>query len=537
MNPYLERKLKDRSLQELEAAAPVGRAVDNPYPLRSPFTPTQATAMGPDLGRGLAQDVDPVENPMQPQEDTAPWQKLASLLPGAGMAIMHARGEGSAETRGQMNRYLEQATATNAADTQRAARSRDQATAYNNEIAQRKQERQRQKATDTIAAEDRSRRIGRENTETALAAQERDPATPKNRALQKSIAETYPGLLTPEELANFTTGDVEALTLSIKDRNRKQALQDEMTAERSKQKAERDFAIPGGGVGGSDYLERLAGGQPYSAQGTPPAQAPGAGAGGPAPVENPLIKDVADSYKGIENVPPVIMARVRGALAAAQGGATNKEMSQLHRDILTQVADDIKETSTRERQARQDEAAQTKADKQQDAQYAQQRNMRSIDQVRAKLVQLKKAVAPYLDENGNLKGNIPGSGVTGNLPEVFQLALTKDGKQIMRLKDELLDTRLREATGANAPPSEVKTFRKMGGIGAWNTDEDMIAGIRNAEAILDQQEAYLDANFVDASIRFHERVKEQEAKKAEQEAKKKTPDYTKLQGYKPPNAP
>src|SRR4029079_1800430 len=117
-------------------------------------------------------------------EDTAPWQKLASLLPGAGMAIMHARGEGSAETRGQMNRYLEQATATNAADTQRAARSRDQATAYNNEIAQRKQERQRQKATDTIAAEDRSRRIGRENTETALAAQERDPATPKNRALQ-----------------------------------------------------------------------------------------------------------------------------------------------------------------------------------------------------------------------------------------------------------------------------------------------------------------------------------------------------------------
>jgi len=102
----------------------------------------------------------------------------------------------------------------------------------------------------------------------------------------------------------------------------------------------------------------------------------------------------------------------------------------------------------------------------------------------------------------------------------------------MKLKKELLDTRLRAATGANAPETEVKQFKEMGGIGEWDTDQDMIAGLANAEAILNQQEAYLDANFVDSSIRFHDRVKEQEAKK-----KAPVTDYTKLPGYKPPNAP
>jgi hypothetical protein len=211
------------------------------------------------------------------------------------------------------------------------------------------------------------------------------------------------------------------------------------------------------------------------------------------------------------------MAQARSLYNAAQAGRPDKELIALHDKMLDDVYKHQEDTKTRERQTRQEQEAQTKADRQQDAQYAQQRNMRSIDKVRSKLVQLKKAVAPYLDENGNLTGNIPGSGATGNLPGPFQLALSKDGKQIMRLKNELLDTRLREATGANAPPSELKAFRQLGGMGTWDTDEDMLAGLRNAEDILDQQEAYLDANYVDASIRFHDRVKAQEeAKKASQ---------------------
>jgi len=498
VNPYLERKrkLNEEAEAQLGVAAPVPVTGGNPY---------------------LARDL--VEQPMQPTEDTHPLSKILNLAPAAVMAVGHMGGKGTAETRGQMNQYLAQATERNAADTARADASVNRAKAYNNELLQRKQERQRQQVQDTMAAEDRTRRIGREDTETALAAQERDPTTAKNQTLRQSIAQTYPEVwakLTPEQQANFTTGDVEALTLSIKDENRKRELQDDMEKERAKQKAEKDYFTPGGGLGGGAYAALY--GLPV-----PGAPAPGTSPTIPAD-DNPYAKELLDLYGGDRSqVPATLMAQARSLHNAAQAGRPDKELIALHDRMIDDVYKHQEDTKTRERQVRQEQEAQAKADKQQDAQYAQQRNMRSIDKVRAKLVQLKKAVAPYLDENGNLKGNIPGSGLTGNLPEPFQLALTKEGKQIMRLKDELLDTRLREATGANAPPSELKQFRKLAGIGTWDTDEDMIAGLNNAEAILDEQEAYLDANFVDASIRFHERVKEQEAKKAEQEAKKKGP--------------
>jgi len=534
MNPYLERKrkLNEDAALALDAAEPVAPAPDSPYSRIASSRPVA----GPELARGLAQDVDPVEQPMQPQEDRPVWSKLLNLAPAAAMAVGHLGGRGTAETRGQMNRYLEQASEQNAADTRRAEDSVTRARAYNNQILQRKQERDRQKAQDTMAAEDRTRRIGKEDTETALAAQERDPSTPKNQALRQSIAQTYPEVwakLTPEQQANFTTGDVEALTLSIKEEDRARASKRAKEEEISKQKAEKDYFTPGGGLGGGAYAALY--GQPLP--GAPAPQVPGAPPTIPVD-DNPYAKEILDLYQGDRSkVPATLMAQARSLYNAVQAQRPDKEVIALHDKMLDDVYKHQEDTKTRERQEKQAAEAQTKADKQQDAQYAQQRNMRSIDKVRAKLVQLKKAVAPYLDEDGNLKkgADVPGAGLTGNLPDAFQLALTKDGKQIMRLKDELLDTRLREATGANAPPSELKQFRKLAGIGTWDTDEDMIAGLNNAEAILDEQEAYLDANFVDASIRFHDRVKERDAKKVE--AKAPVTDYTKLQGYTPPNAP
>jgi hypothetical protein len=101
-----------------------------------------------------------------------------------------------------------------------------------------------------------------------------------------------------------------------------------------------------------------------------------------------------------------------------------------------------------------------------------------------------------LDRNvpGWRRGNvdIPGIGATGMAPNFM---LSRGGRDVSGAMERLLDTQLREATGAAAPPTEVGTFRRILGIGTMSTDQDMIQALRRAEGILQSWDSELVRTF------------------------------------------
>jgi hypothetical protein len=72
-------------------------------------------------------------------------------------------------------------------------------------------------------------------------------------------------------------------------------------------------------------------------------------------------------------------------------------------------------------------------------------------------------------------GNVPGQGpldtVFGMRPEWSQSTQAREFRRRVR---RLLDSQLRAATGANAPDSEVRTFREILGVSDTSTDEDLL---------------------------------------------------------------
>jgi hypothetical protein len=88
--------------------------------------------------------------------------------------------------------------------------------------------------------------------------------------------------------------------------------------------------------------------------------------------------------------------------------------------------------------------------------------------------------------------DIPGIGATALAPDFM---LTRGGRDVSGAMERLLDTQLREATGAAAPPSEVGTFRRILGVGTLATDRDMIEAIRRAEEILEDRDSELIRTF------------------------------------------
>jgi hypothetical protein len=90
----------------------------------------------------------------------------------------------------------------------------------------------------------------------------------------------------------------------------------------------------------------------------------------------------------------------------------------------------------------------------------------------------------YPEQKGRYDGDVPGYGQTGTL---HNRMISQGGRDLRGAMKSLLDTELRMATGAAAPPSEVATFEEIMGAGMFDSDEDLMRGLEQAEAKLLEQ--------------------------------------------------
>lgn len=96
-----------------------------------------------------------------------------------------------------------------------------------------------------------------------------------------------------------------------------------------------------------------------------------------------------------------------------------------------------------------------------------------------------RAVEAYASAHpGDLPGQGPIDTLGGLRPQFTQ---SPEAREFQRLTRRLLDSQLRQATGANAPESEVQTFRQILGLSESSSDEDVRAALQQARDYIDSE--------------------------------------------------
>lgn len=95
------------------------------------------------------------------------------------------------------------------------------------------------------------------------------------------------------------------------------------------------------------------------------------------------------------------------------------------------------------------------------------------------LREVEQALARYREGS-----DIPGYGQTGMAPE---LVLTAEGRELRRLVNRLLDSTIREASGAGTTASEEVRFRNILGVTDQSSDDDLRRAMREARSVLENR--------------------------------------------------
>jgi hypothetical protein len=115
--------------------------------------------------------------------------------------------------------------------------------------------------------------------------------------------------------------------------------------------------------------------------------------------------------------------------------------------------------------------------------YGQEIRLRGVDGTEAALAKVEQMLAQYPE------GDIPGYGpIDGLKPDAM---LGEEARAMRAAVMELQDSKLREATGAAAPPSEAKTFGEILGTGLFAGEGDLRRGVAQARQKVDEQKGYV----------------------------------------------
>lgn len=419
---------------------------------------------------------------------TSALSRILAVLPAATQSIAHlaAPTKGTAESRAGMNRAMQQATQSIEAQEMRAdaqaranARNRQQQAA-----ARAAAERQGKMDADTLSTnalkrEETGLNIQKGRRGEAEAAEDNDPSSPKNVAFRAQLEKAEPEVwasIPEDQRKSLRLRDADSIAAGLAESKRKKAHTDKIAAETQKQKDE------------LAYNTNLPGGYGYN---------PGPATGQPGRA----TEDVVKAYGGPDKVPAHIAAAARTVDEAFAVG--RKDTPQLHTSLMDDVASDLQRSKAGTAAEAKADEAMRRTEAMEDKDYSEARQRRNLDRLRANVDAVKRALAPYLGPDGKPKKDIPGYGATGMTPNFLK---SEEGKSLAQAYARLQDTELRSVSGAAAPEQEVQRFGQIMGTGPLATDRDLTNALEKAEAILSQQESFLDAGRPAPAKRFRERL-------------------------------
>lgn len=200
-------------------------------------------------------------------------------------------------------------------------------------------------------------------------------------------------------------------------------------------------------------IERMEGELPSLTIG---ARTSGAGGGGAGGVRAPGREGVTRQQAAVE--------RIRAAVDRGMDPATAEQLER-DGDLARIVAQD----------------ALTRGPQQQAEEYGERLAMSGLAQADEALRAVEEIV-------GRFGEDIPGQGPLDTLGGLRPGAtMSEDAREYQRRVRRLLDSQLRQATGANAPESEVRTFRDILGLSDTSTDADVRAALRDARAYINSE--------------------------------------------------
>lgn len=450
------RRPKDE--EDLTPAPPVVVPPPAEVPLPEKYEPAVAKIVAPP----------PVEKTPLPEPRRQSFLESAlSYVPAAVTGLAHMTRGGNAQTRQTSLGMLQQASEENAAADAKYDAERKNAAMYANAQRDKAAAAERQAKMDSLAFSKDKREAAKDVRDQSTFAnqqqdrsEKRDPASQKNVAFRAQLQKAYPEVwagMSEQERATMTVDDAPALALKQADRMRAKGDKFQEITHQQSEELRFNTNLPyNNGYGGP------------SSPSTP----------------SPWMSELAKIYGGEDKVPPAMAARARGVENAARAG--NKNLATLEQGLYDDASREMNETAKRGTDSRKE-----------DTRYVAERRARNIDKLRSNLEAVKQALK-------GVQGDIPGHGATGGLPNVM---ISSKGKELRRKVRELLDTKIRIATGAAANAGEEQRFEDIVGAGAFATDADLVSGLAQAEKMLSDQEAFLDAGMPESAKRFRENLR------------------------------
>lgn len=344
------------------------------------------------------------------------------------------------------------------------------------QYANRKRFLERQQGQDALQAEDRQRRIGREDRADKLSAEATDPKSRKNEMFRRAVQKAYPEVwesLTPEQQTGFTIADAHALAPSIdmeKTERAASAKGKAEAAEEAKQKRLIDYRNQ------SKQKFKLKGG--------------GGGVALDSSTGSSVMASISEAYEG--KVPAEVATRVQLANAIRNPAKRAAKLDAILKDVTAATYKD----ATKKRLESAEERKTQEADFKEKKEY--QNNMNALREARRTKANIDKA----LKGDGVNPKNYKGEGISGyGRVESFlhPALLTDKGQEMRSLVKDYASQLVRARSGKAATDTERKYLEEVLGAADGMGERQLIMALNRMDQINASTESDLQAVYPSAA--------------------------------------